>query len=97
MILQKANVTLVPLARCNETFGMIRQLPNGLNGGHLCGYSNLSDTCEGDSGSPIQIYLPNGIPSLIGITSFGLQCGIGTGVYTRISYFLDWIESVAWL
>lgn len=33
---------------------------------------------------------------LIGITSFGMGCGTSYGVYTRISEFLDWIESVVW-
>lgn len=33
---------------------------------------------------------------LIGITSFGMGCGTSYGVYTRISEFLDWIESIVW-
>lgn len=33
-------------------------------------------------------------PFVVGLTSFGGACGYGQpGVYTRISYFMDWIES----
>lgn len=51
----------------------------------------------GDSGGPIQIKLlanARMTPFLIGITSFGLACGDKTpGVYTRVSAYVDWIES----
>ena len=57
------------------------------------------DTCPGDSGGPLEIKLLNDgrlIPFVIGITSFGKACGTSTpGVYTKISSFLTWIESVA--
>lgn len=34
----------------------------------------------------------------IGITSFGRICGLekSPGVYTRVSKFIPWIESVVW-
>lgn len=45
--------------------------------------------CFGDSGSPL---VARG--KLIGIVSWGIPCAMGfPDVYTRISFFLDWILS----
>ncbi|XP_039487757.1 brachyurin [Drosophila santomea] len=51
-------------------------------------------TCNGDSGGPL--VLDDGSNTLIGATSFGiaLGCEVGwPGVFTRITYYLDWIEA----
>lgn len=59
------------------------------------------DTCQGDSGGPLQLRSGNYgsyIYHIIGITSFGKACGFSENpaVYTRISHYIDWIESVVW-
>ncbi|KAE8573468.1 ovochymase-1 [Halyomorpha halys] len=57
------------------------------------------DTCQGDSGGPLQITLkePYCMYSQIGVTAFGVACGIGTpGGYTRVSHYIPWIESIVW-
>ncbi|CAG4955730.1 unnamed protein product [Parnassius apollo] len=69
--------------------------------GHLPGGI---DSCQGDSGGPLQMKID--IPEytdwkmhyIVGITSFGYGCGRpGTpSVYTRVSSFLNWIESIVW-
>lgn len=47
--------------------------------------------CSGDSGSPLT--LKNG--TLVGIVSFGSDtCLKGSGVYTKISSFMDWISKI---
>lgn len=55
---------------------------------------------QGDSGGPLQVKQNvNGknVFFLIGVTSFGRACAVETpGVYTRISYYLDWIEKIVW-
>jgi secreted trypsin-like serine protease len=51
------------------------------------------DTCLGDSGGPVIIN--DGPATLVGITSWGVSgCGEpgSPGVYTRVSFFLDWIK-----
>jgi secreted trypsin-like serine protease len=57
----------------------------------------LMDTCQGDSGGPLQIKLLGQselIPFLVEVTSLGIGCAIGSpGVYTRISSYIDWIET----
>uniref|UniRef100_A0A182KC64 Peptidase S1 domain-containing protein n=1 Tax=Anopheles christyi TaxID=43041 RepID=A0A182KC64_9DIPT len=63
----------------------------------LCAHSKTMDTCEGDSGGPLQTRLHdvfgNIFPLVVGVVSFGTPCIDGsTGVYTRVSSYLDWIE-----
>jgi secreted trypsin-like serine protease len=67
----------------------------------LCaGYNTLSiDTCSGDSGSPLLIVEYNGQNQgnfvATGIVSYGnRQCdaSISSGVYTRVGFYLPWIE-----
>lgn len=56
---------------------------------------------QGDSGGPLQILLPDNkcVYSVLGVTSFGpASCGFknSPSVYTRVSSYLDWIESIVW-
>lgn len=50
------------------------------------------------TGGPLQVQTPSHECTyhLIGVTSFGVGCGNGYGVYTRITSFLDWIEREVW-
>lgn len=57
------------------------------------------DTCHGDSGGPLQVTTEdhNCVYYLVGVTSFGFSCGGPVpGVYTKVSAYLDWVESVVW-
>ncbi|XP_054733703.1 chymotrypsin BI-like isoform X2 [Anastrepha obliqua] len=54
-----------------------------------------TSTCNGDSGGPL-VYNDGEETVLIGATSFGISlgCEVGwPGVFTRITSYLDWIES----
>jgi secreted trypsin-like serine protease len=86
---------------CSESFPKKRKLKNGLIESQMCAKSKGAermDTCEGDSGGPLEIKLYGQsklIPFLVGITSFGIGCATNKpGVYTRVSSYIDWIESV---
>ncbi|CAG0920440.1 unnamed protein product [Notodromas monacha] len=48
------------------------------------------DTCQGDSGGPLT---DEAVSKLLGLTSWGYGCAQPgyPGVYTQVSYFLDWI------
>ena len=60
------------------------------------------DTCRGDSGGPATTQI-GAVRRLVGIASWGVGCGEPDmyGVYTRVSYFREWIAKqtagvVAW-
>jgi secreted trypsin-like serine protease len=69
------------------------------------GYDNLSiDACSGDSGAPLLVVEHEdnqGYFVAAGIVSYGnRQCdaSISSGVYTRVSFYLDWIyETLTYL
>ncbi|KAK9506529.1 hypothetical protein O3M35_008451 [Rhynocoris fuscipes] len=57
------------------------------------------DACSGDSGGPLVIRQDKRcLKTQIGITSFGRDCGLPNmpGIYTRVSYYIPWIESIVW-
>jgi secreted trypsin-like serine protease len=75
-------------------------MKEGLIQSQMCANSKgakVMDTCEGDSGGPLEIKLYGQkklIPFLVGVTSLGIGCAIGNpGVYTRVSSYIDWIET----
>ena len=51
------------------------------------------DSCQGDSGGPLVTRDDRPGFSLIGVVSFGDGCARpdSYGVYTEVSYYLDWI------
>lgn len=49
------------------------------------------DSCQGDSGGPLIKRDSQGKAILVGITSWGKGCGTTYGVYTRVSYYYEWI------
>ncbi|XP_065171091.1 serine protease snake-like isoform X2 [Atheta coriaria] len=98
MQLQEADFTVCKNAYLNAGE---RRLEHGVdNDSQMCAGKGDVDTCSGDSGGPLQI--PNKMNdtgfTVIGITSFGKKCGLTTkpSVYTRVSYYIEWIESIVW-
>ncbi|CAF1611955.1 unnamed protein product [Rotaria magnacalcarata] len=59
-------------------------------------YTKDSSTCQGDSGGPLMFESSNGQWFINGVVSYGsTTCGTegNPGVYTRVKYYLPWIES----
>ncbi|XP_054726239.1 serine protease snake-like [Anastrepha obliqua] len=96
--LLKAYLIIVSNEVCQRHYRDNEQLPKGLMDTQLCAQDKQfgRDTCQGDSGGPL--ILKNGhVPYVVGITSFGLGCATeAPGVYTRVSKYLDWIETIVW-
>ncbi|XP_055606253.1 ovochymase-2-like isoform X2 [Uranotaenia lowii] len=95
--LQQGQVSPMPLAECVGLFEIDRRIPNGLIESQFCASNPVMDTCQGDSGGPIEVrridFADRQFPMVVGVTSFGTPCVNGSkGVYTKVSYYLDWIE-----
>ncbi len=89
--LQEVTVPIISNAACNAAYG-------GITDNMLCAALEQGgrDSCQGDSGGPLQVY--DGAQSrweLAGIVSHGYGCAAPgyPGVYTRVSQFIDWINS----
>lgn len=105
-ILRKTDLITMPLSRCNATVLEYNQqrnekpFRNGVSETQYCAYDpeGRKDSCEGDSGGPLQIIPHNSnIAKVVGVVSFGIACGSPfPGIYTRVASYVDWIESHVW-
>uniref|UniRef100_A0A182PQ56 Peptidase S1 domain-containing protein n=1 Tax=Anopheles epiroticus TaxID=199890 RepID=A0A182PQ56_9DIPT len=104
--LLRTNLSTVSGDECDKAYGDFKaRIKDGIRPSQYCarGFYRpdrdgglYSDTCEGDSGGPLY-HVAGGDDSpkyyLLGVTSFGAGCGSSNpSVYTRISFYLDWIE-----
>lgn len=87
-----AVIPLIPLHQCRQMMKEKSPLSTvASDGSELCAYSKTRDACQGDSGGPL---ICDGIQ--YGIISWGIGCGREglPGIYTRVSFFINWIEEV---
>ncbi|XP_022176319.1 serine protease snake-like [Myzus persicae] len=104
-VLMKVSLDFVKQNECNRSYSSSKS-PNlefGINPNNQICAGKLEggkDTCQGDSGGPLQIVHPEFecMYTQVGITSFGKLCGEpnAPGVYTRVSNYVSWIDSVVW-
>ncbi|XP_006983870.1 transmembrane protease serine 11B-like protein isoform X1 [Peromyscus maniculatus bairdii] len=93
LLLQKASVKIIDTNTCNaEEAYNGRILDTMLCAGYMEG--NI-DACQGDSGGPLVHPNSRGIWYLVGIVSWGHECGKinKPGVYMRVTAYRDWIAS----
>nr|AAV91016.1 hemolymph proteinase 18 [Manduca sexta] len=103
-VLQVVDLQKFSDEECGSTYRPYRHLPQGYDSATQMCYGDKGklnmDTCEGDSGGPLQFQNSSllCIHIVAGVTSFGDACGFagGAGMYTRVSYYIPWIESVVW-
>lgn len=99
--LMKTELDVINNVDCSKLYNNSVNLPNGIVESLMCAgdLTGDSDTCSGDSGSPLQDHHPtNCLYKIIAITSAGKYCGIDKvpGIYTRIAPYIDWIEEIVW-
>ncbi|XP_063897810.1 serine protease snake [Helicoverpa armigera] len=86
---------------CSFIFPPHRHLNRGYDHNTQMCYGSkfeVVDTCEGDSGGPLQGHSSKCLYTIVGVTSYGKDCGIlgSAGMYTRVSHYVPWIESIVW-
>ncbi|KAG1711578.1 hypothetical protein DVH05_008827 [Phytophthora capsici] len=82
--LQEVNVGIISNSECNKKYR------NRITEGMICaGNGNGKDSCNGDSGGPL---LANDV--LVGLVSWGGKCGSKAGVYTRLTYVMNYINGI---
>ncbi|XP_023375150.1 vitamin K-dependent protein C isoform X2 [Otolemur garnettii] len=83
----------IPLVSRNEC---MQVMSNRISENMLCAgiLGDRRDACEGDSGGPMVTSF-RGTWFLVGLVSWGEGCGLlhNYGVYTKVSRYLDWINS----
>lgn len=101
-VLRKAEVVTMKLSECNtvlsEHMANWAAFRNGINDSFYCAWdpSKRRDSCFGDSGGPLQIPNQN-TAKIVGIVSSGIGCAtILPAIYTRVAYYLNWIEEHVW-
>lgn len=103
--MRMANMNTVSWSICNANISrnilFWTTFREGLSPCHYCAADprGMSNTCEGDSGGPLQIVHPNSnMSTVVGVVSTGYSCRFNSvlGIYTRVAYFIDWIESYVW-
>lgn len=57
------------------------------------------DACQGDSGGPLQVFRQDArLATVVGVASYGVKTcpSEAPDVYTKVAYYLDWIQSHVW-
>ena len=89
--LQKVRVPVVSDEECRQEYRQVAKISRSM----LCaGYHQGGrDSCEGDSGGPL---VDERMRKQVGIVSFGLGCARPNypGIYTQVSFYVDWIARV---
>ena len=91
VVLQKVTIPIVTDDECRAAYGESDILDSMICAGVEAGGV---DSCQGDSGGPM---VCDGGSYLCGIVSWGYGCARPgyPGVYTEVSYFVDWVQANA--
>ncbi|XP_075983880.1 trypsin 5G1-like [Anticarsia gemmatalis] len=81
--LRQVQVPVVPKFSCQISY--LKKLK--ITPRMLCAGGHGKDSCLGDSGGPLTWN-----DQQVGVTSFGLGCGVYPGVYTKLSIMIPWIN-----
>jgi secreted trypsin-like serine protease len=90
--LKFTDVNIITNSECAQYFGPL------ITANMVCVDTNggTESPCNGDSGGPLVITESDGLPTEVGIVSFGSGAGCESGapgVFARVASYLDWIET----
>ncbi|XP_021566295.1 transmembrane protease serine 11G-like, partial [Carlito syrichta] len=92
-VLREVEVEIISNDICNQ----VNVYGGAVSSGMICAgfLTGKLDACEGDSGGPLVIARDRNIWYLIGIVSWGIDCGKENkpGLYTKVTHYRDWIKS----
>jgi len=96
--LQKAYVPLTTRSGCQAAYNKLLRSSGyraNIDRHMFCAGNNQTDSCAGDSGSPLLWRDDKFRLAVVGIVSFGpSKCASGTpGVYTKVRDYLEWIAN----
>jgi trypsin len=97
-VLLETSVDYISNEECKEIYAGGAQYGYEITDGMMCVYQDFTGACQGDSGGPMFLEKDGEIgdrPTQVGIVSWGYGgCAKPTypGVYTRVSYYVDWIK-----
>lgn len=93
-----ASVSLIDNDRCSELYSAAKTFTFYIDQSTICaGSQEGHDACLGDSGGPLMCQSSEDDRwKLVGIVSVGNECGMKDfpGIYTRVTYYRDWISRV---
>ncbi|XP_055644449.1 serine protease snake-like isoform X2 [Toxorhynchites rutilus septentrionalis] len=101
-ILMKVTLDVMNKTSCEEKFAGTKLFKQGIRDEQLCvgSQQEAKDTCNGDSGGPIQVVTDSStcVLHIVGVTSVGNSCGVGRtdSIYTEVARYIDWIEGEVW-
>jgi secreted trypsin-like serine protease len=89
------DLDIITNSECADYYG-----PITINANKLCVDTNggAVSTCNGDSGGPLVITESDGLPTEVGIVSFGSSLGCESGApaaFARVTEYLTWLETNA--
>ncbi|XP_041527059.1 transmembrane protease serine 11G [Microtus oregoni] len=91
--LQEVEIEIISNDVCNQ----VNVYGGAISSGMICAgfLTGKLDACEGDSGGPLVIPHDGNIWYLLGIVSWGIDCGKENkpGIYTRVTHYRNWIKS----
>jgi secreted trypsin-like serine protease len=91
-VLLEAEVQTVSMKGCRDDYSVAGL---ALTENMFCAAAEATDACVGDSGGPaLSLSLPAGVPHLVGLVSWGKDCGQRQypGVYTNVSNYAQSID-----
>ncbi|KAK9737488.1 Trypsin [Popillia japonica] len=100
VVFQTINLTRMSFDLCTQEYSLQDGLEKGLvDESQLCAgtFEAKPDSCQEDTGGPLQVKLKGvHLYKIIGVRSFGLLCDIIPAIYSRVSYYVPWIEAIVW-